>query len=95
MIVIFLVAIVRIDILRKRGDLATVLAHIVKALAKPNHTVGKLLAELVRLIEVGAEASVPAVMPIGENLSIVACALLIGERILLYLGNLELRFTPS
>ena len=31
-------------------------------------------------------------MPIGENLSIVACALLIGERILLDLGNLELGF---
>lgn len=74
MIVIFLVAIVRIDILCKRGDLAAVLAHIVKALAKPNHTVGKLLAEHVRLIEIGAEASVSAVMPVGENLSIVACA---------------------
>lgn len=95
MIPIFLVSIARIDILRKRGNLATILAHIVKALAKPNHTVGKLLAKLMRLAKIGAEASVTAVMPIGENLSIVACALLIGERILLDLGNLELGFHPS
>lgn len=85
-------AIGHFDTLRGSGDLASVLAHIIKTLAGAGDAVGEPLAKPVRIIEVGAEVSVAAVMPIGEDLHIEPSSLVICERILLDLGNLELGF---
>lgn len=85
-------AIVRLDGLHVRGDFAPALAHIIEALPETGDIVGELLAKPVRIIEVGAEASVAAVIPVGEDLHIEACPLVIGKRIPFDLGNLELGF---
>lgn len=74
-----MVAFARMGILNGRGDFTPVLAHIIEALAETGDIVGELPAEIVSLTKVGAEATVAAIMPIGEHLHIEPRSLVVGE----------------
>ena len=87
-----MVALARMGILNGRGDFASVRAHIIETLAVTGDIVGELPAEIMRLVKVGAEAPIAAVMPVGKDLHIESRPLVICERIPLDLGNLELGF---